>query len=302
MTKLKVAGVIESDSEQLIEFHRGEMSVIQMPAEYLRRISAMADAEDDIYVLKNPAEIYERLTVRDHIKFYRKWYGSNLKIDDLLEQYQLAEDAGTRLSKCGQETIQRIGFIKAVLANFNHVLAVDPLYHATDENIRLFHKLMAHLKEMDKSLVAVTSRTEDAFVISSDIIKLNSDGLKKVQTEEQENTQSSLNRIKAKSQEKTIFVDLQDIEYIESNEGKVYINISREKFAIEYTLADAEKKLRNHGFYRCHRSYIVNLDKVKEIITWSKNTYSIVVENEGKTKIPLSRNKYSEIQELLIMG
>ncbi|WP_020006508.1 LytTR family transcriptional regulator DNA-binding domain-containing protein [Salinicoccus albus] len=304
MTELKVAGIIEKDNDQQIDFNRGALSVIQMTAEYLHRTTVLAEGEAGIYILKNPAEVYERLTVREHIKFYRKWYGSHLKIDDLLKQYQLAGDAKLRISKCGPETIQRVGFVRAVLADASHVLAVEPLHHATDANIRLFHKLMSQLKEMDKSLVVVTSRTEDAFVISSNISKLNSDGLKNVPTEpeEPENNQNSLNRLKAKSQDKTIFVDLQDVEYIESDEGKVYINISREKFSIDYTLAEAEKKLKHYGFYRCHRSYIVNLDKVREIITWSKNTYSIAIENEEKSKIPLSRKKFSEIQELLTMG
>lgn len=69
---------------------------------------------------------------------------------------------------------------------------------------------------------------------------------------------------------------------------------------MESTLQSAEEQLENHGFYRCHRSYIVNLHKVKEIITWSKNTYSVIIDNSEKSKIPLSRAKFNEIQERLV--
>lgn len=41
-------------------------------------------------------------------------------------------------------------------------------------------------------------------------------------------------------------------------------------------------------------------NKVKEIITWSKNAYSVIIDNNEKSKIPLSRAKYNEIQERLI--
>lgn len=53
--------------------------------------------------------------------------------------------------------------------------------------------------------------------------------------------------------------------------------------------------IKDAGFYRCHRSYLVNLHKVKEIINWSKNSYSVVIRNSTEDKIPLSRTKYSEI-------
>ena len=69
---------------------------------------------------------------------------------------------------------------------------------------------------------------------------------------------------------------------------------------METTLQNAEDELSGHGFYRCHRSYIVNLHKVKEIITWSKNAYSVIIDNNEESKIPLSRAKYNEIQERLI--
>ena len=45
------------------------------------------------------------------------------------------------------------------------------------------------------------------------------------------------------------------------------------------------------GFFRCHRSYIVNLQKVREVITWTRNSYSLILENKEKTSIPLSKAK-----------
>lgn len=168
----------------------------------------------------------------------------------------------------------------------------------------MFHKMMAQITGEGKSLVVITSRTEEAFLVQPNIMKINETGLHEVEVSdegiEDKNKNNEIKKIKVKAEDKTIFVNLEDIEYIESNEGKVFINISREKFVMESTLQDAESKLKDYGFYRCHRSYIVNLHKVKEIITWSKNTYSVVVNNYDETKLPLSRQKYNEIQERLV--
>lgn len=301
MREIRVADVIDKENDQSINFHSGASSVIQMPVEYIDKVTDLAFK--DVHILKNTVPVYERLTVKDHVRFYKKWYKSNLGAADMIRQYKLESVSHTRLAQCTPETIQRLAYIQAMLADREAVLAINPLYNAGIENIRLFHKMMEQMVHAGKGLVVITSSTEEAFVISSRIARLSEQGLKEVETEmpEERNSQTSLKRIKAKAQDKTIFIDLEDIEYIESNDGKVYINISREKFIVEWTLAETEKKLAGYGFYRCHRSYIVNLGKVREIITWSKNTYSIVMENQEKTKIPLSRMKYSEIQELLVV-
>lgn len=76
--------------------------------------------------------------------------------------------------------------------------------------------------------------------------------------------------------------------------------MEQERFVYDSTLSYAEELLKTHSFYRCHRSSVVNLNKVREIINWSKNTYSIVRDNVNQDKIPLSKTKYSQIQDLLV--
>lgn len=153
-----------------------------------------------------------------------------------------------------------------------------------------------------KSLLVATSRLEDAFIAQPDVIKLNEQGLHVVETTDNtdDSSDSNVSKIKVKAHDKTIFVTIEDIEYLESQDGKVYLNLGAEKFVMESTLQNAESQLAQHGFYRCHRSYVVNLHKVKEIITWSKNTYSVIIDNSEKSKIPLSRVKFNEIQEKLV--
>src|SRR5699024_2523253 len=91
---------------------------------------------------------------------------------------------------------------------------------------------------------------------------------------------ANLYKVPAKVDDKVILFDPTEIDYIESQEGKAQIVINKESFALDSTLAEIEKKLEVYGFFRCHRSYIVNLQKVREIITWSKNTYSLKIDNQ----------------------
>ena len=298
---IDVSEIINRDSADRLRFKEGEVEAIQMSFDYLKKLETMID-KSEVCVIKSALPVFKRHNIKDYILFYSRWYNRKTNADDLLMQYRLEDVDRLPLGKADGETIQRLSFIHGLLSNQRWVIFTEPFYGATKDNIHLFHKLIVQLKEQNKGVIVAVTRTEDAFLVQPDIMRLTHQGLNNVETEEsaEEETAGQISKIKVKADDKTLFVDISDIEYLESDEGKVFINISREKFVMESTLQEAEKTLGSHGFYRCHRSYIVNLHKVKEIVTWSKNTYSVVISNPEESKIPLSRTKYNEIQEQLI--
>ena len=93
---------------------------------------------------------------------------------------------------------------------------------------------------------------------------------------------------------KTICIASDEIEYIESIAGKVQI-VGKETYKGNLTLRELESKLTY--FYRCHRSYLVNLARIKALVTYGKNSYGVVLKN--RTEIPVSRTKVRELKELL---
>lgn len=297
---LEVGAVIGKSTQDKIHIHKGESYAVQMPYDYFEKLSNVVRSSDAI-VLTNDIPIYKRISYKAQINYLKKWYNSDLKVDDLIQQFKITSPE-EKLSKQNKNEIQKLNYIHALLSDEQHIVLIDPFLHTVNDNIHLFHKMKDQLIQQNKSLLVVTSRLEDAFVVQADVMKINEEGLKIVETSENtdEDRESLNTKVKVKANDKTIFVNISDIEYLESQDGKVYINLDGEKFIMETTLQNAEDELRDHGFYRCHRSYIVNLHKVNEIITWSKNAYSVIIDNHEKSKIPLSRTKHNEIQELLI--
>lgn len=296
---LEIASLIGKSTQDKIQIHKGESYAVQMPYDYFEKLTKIVRTSDS-NVFTNDIPIYKRITFRDHIKYLKKWYNSDLKVNDLIQQFKIT-DPDEKLSKENKNEVQKLNYIHALLTDEEHIVFIDPFLHTINDNIHLFHKMKRQLLDQNKSLLVVTSRLEDAFVLQADVMKINDEGLKVVETTENTDGKESLNtKVKVKANDKTIFVDISEIEFLESQDGKVYINLDGEKFMMETTLQNAEDELSGHGFYRCHRSYIVNLHKVKEIITWSKNAYSVIIDNNEESKIPLSRAKYNEIQERLI--
>ncbi len=64
-------------------------------------------------------------------------------------------------------------------------------------------------------------------------------------------------------------------------------------------LKDVEERLKNSAFLRIHKSYIVNMDKVREVLPWFNDTYLLVVEGCEKEEVPVSRHFMQEFKSLL---
>ncbi len=90
---------------------------------------------------------------------------------------------------------------------------------------------------------------------------------------------------------KKLTIDQADILYIESSRKKVEIHTVGSKKTIEiYASMDELEKELDKNFYRCHRSYIVNMSHIAEY-----NNDSITV--TGGEKVYLSKKKYSEFKK-----
>ncbi|QJC54177.1 response regulator transcription factor [Paenibacillus albicereus] len=64
------------------------------------------------------------------------------------------------------------------------------------------------------------------------------------------------------------------------------------------TLQELEERL-GHGFFRPHRSYLVNLDQIKEIEPWFNGAYNLVLKHAGDERVPVSRAAAKDMLRLL---
>ncbi|HNR05333.1 MAG TPA: LytTR family DNA-binding domain-containing protein, partial [Bacillota bacterium] len=70
------------------------------------------------------------------------------------------------------------------------------------------------------------------------------------------------------------------------------------RFVVASSISDFHKKLRQDCFFRCHRSYIVNIDKITEIIPWFNNTYMLKLKGLD-AEIPVSRQNILLFKKLM---
>ena len=88
------------------------------------------------------------------------------------------------------------------------------------------------------------------------------------------------------------------IVFAHAEEGEVFVyTVDDKKYHTRCTLAELEQKLAAAGFIRPHRSYLVNIDQVGEVIPWFNGSYKLIMADAKRTKIPVSRYNVQELKK-----
>jgi two-component system, LytTR family, response regulator len=98
--------------------------------------------------------------------------------------------------------------------------------------------------------------------------------------------------------DKLFVLNSNDICYCEANEHEVFIFTKDEQYKVSSSISCLYKKLPQDKFFRSHRSYIVNMDKITEIIPWFNNTYMLKLQGINN-EIPVSRQNISIFKQLI---
>lgn len=108
------------------------------------------------------------------------------------------------------------------------------------------------------------------------------------------------NRISIKRDSRIILTDVADVVYAYIEEGVVSVVTDTSEGMTSYrTLEDLEKDLDPQTFWRVHRGYIANIDRVSEVVPWFSGTYRLVMDDEAKHEVPLSRAQAKRLRQVL---
>lgn len=106
-----------------------------------------------------------------------------------------------------------------------------------------------------------------------------------------------LKRLTVRSRGKTVFVAVDDIDYIEAEGNYLSVQTGKEAHLIRSAMHQFENRLDPEKFARIHRSTIINIDRVKEMHPLFNGDQSVIMKN-GK-ELVLSRNYRDRLKDLL---
>ena len=112
--------------------------------------------------------------------------------------------------------------------------------------------------------------------------------------------QSRRERLAIKVGERFLLVRSEEIIYASLADEGITVVTSQHTGTSSYrTLDDLQERLDGTVFWRVHRSHLVNINKIKEIVPWFSRNYILRMKDEKETEIPVSRTQTRRLREYL---
>jgi two-component system LytT family response regulator len=92
-------------------------------------------------------------------------------------------------------------------------------------------------------------------------------------------------------------VSTSEIRWIEARDKLVFVHLAGGEHPVEFTLDELESRLDDASFLRVHRSAIVNVALVRELLPWFAGTY--MVKLDDGTQLPVARRRVREVRRVL---
>jgi two-component system LytT family response regulator len=103
-------------------------------------------------------------------------------------------------------------------------------------------------------------------------------------------------RIPVKTHGRVMIVNVAEIDWVEADGDYVSVHVGARSWLLRETIAAAESRLALSGFVRIHRSTLVNIHRVRELLPLSKGEFTVVL-RDG-TELKLSRNYRFALERL----
>ena len=205
---------------------------------------------------------------------------------DIVEEFDNALDA---LNYLGDNTVECL-FLDIQMPNLDGIALTKVLNQMTSQPDIIF--VTAHQE------YAVEAFEVEAFdyvlkpYSEARIIKT----LKRL--EEHLNIDQTSDKITLWKEEKMMVVPVNDILYCKASERNTLVVTSDYTYTVSSKIIDFIAKLPSDLFFRSHRSYVININHIDEIVPWFNNTY--VVKFKGiEEEVPVSRNNIKEFRRIM---
>ena len=112
-------------------------------------------------------------------------------------------------------------------------------------------------------------------------------------------TPGRIGRVVVRMGDRLLLVDQKDVCFASIEEGRIsVVTKTLEGDSNVRTLEELADQLDPGHFWRAHRSYLVNIQHIREVMPWFKSSYKLRMDDRNGTEIPVSRSQTRRLREL----
>ncbi|MFZ0594367.1 MAG: LytTR family DNA-binding domain-containing protein [Bryobacteraceae bacterium] len=107
-------------------------------------------------------------------------------------------------------------------------------------------------------------------------------------------------KLLVRSGPRNLVVDANDVIYATIDDGLITVVTTHTEGQLNYrTIEELQSNLDPDVFWRVHRSFLVNINRIREVIPWFKSSFQLKMDDKRQTEIPVSRIQTKRLRTLL---
>jgi two-component system response regulator LytT len=114
--------------------------------------------------------------------------------------------------------------------------------------------------------------------------------------EEKKEPSETAKRIPLYKGEKIIPMPPEKILFFRSQGGEIYVHTFDGKYKAKSIMQELEQKLSPFGFIRTHRSFLININHVLEVVPWFNGSYKLTMNDPEKSEVLVSRYNVKDLK------
>jgi DNA-binding LytR/AlgR family response regulator len=168
--------------------------------------------------------------------------------------------------------------------------------NAVDYLLKPFDRARVY-KTIEKARARIAAPVESASDAKLDaLLKLIEE---QVQAPRHSPVRPQVGKIVVRTQNRLLLVDQREICFASIDDGAIsVIAAGIEGHSNCRTLEELIDQLDPEAFWRAHRSFVVNIQHIREVVPWFKSSYQLRMDDAKKTEIPVSRSQTKRLREL----
>lgn len=256
----------------------------------LRRIGALLPQDG----------LYERQSVRSNLVFYCRLRGlAASRADVVLEKVGLTDRASMSAGKLPASLGRRLAFGRAILTEPAALILVNPFAGSDSASSTLMVRLIRQEAERGAAILILTNEAAGLAHLCQAVYFLEQGKLSQAETPTEVRHLEMPFKVPARLEGKVALVNLPDILFVSTEEGHALLHTTQGDFPSHLTITELEERLMQHGFFRAHRAYLVNLQRIKSIIPYTRDSFTLILDDATGTEIPLSKTSAKTLKDML---
>lgn len=245
--------------------------------------------------------LYERQTALENLTFHCRLHGlPTSRAENVLASIGLGDHAKMRADRLASGMKRRLAFGRAILHSPAVLLLAEPFARCDPASSALLSDLIRQQALTGSTVLILASDSANLMGLCTTVYSLEQGRITESYQPQTEQARAQTPfKIPVRMEGRVALVNPADILYAEAEEGRALLQTQDARLPTQFTITELEERLGRSGFFRAHRAYLVNLQHVKEVIPYTRDSFSLRLDDPANTEIPLSKSAANELKDLL---